>query len=145
VKKLKFKLLCGLTLYAASACVQARAEVVMPLTIDKVDTYRAQGVLIRVIEYNTELVPKVRFEMIKPIKRNLMDFKNVTAIMLDKKAFEFSRSAAVSIDSIEVGDADIKFVVEYFLRKGPSFIAQCILPIGASKFGEIICVRKREE
>jgi hypothetical protein len=82
--------------------------------------------------------------MIKPIKRSLMDFKEINNITINKRKFEFSESAAGSVNSTKIENNSVQISFEYILAKGGPFIANCVIPILPSKFGEMVCERENE-
>jgi hypothetical protein len=126
-------------------CSYTQAEVIIPLSIDKIETQRAKDNLVRVIQYNMAIKQEFRIEMIKPIEQTLLDLKNINRFKINKREFIFSESEAIFVNSTTIEENAVKVKFEYYIPKATPFIANCVIPILPSKFGKMACERENDE
>ena len=109
----------------------------IPLSISTVASYRVDEKLVRIIEYNTALVPRLEIELIKVPGRVLLAKLVVDRIRVNHEGknllLDFEQSAGVGIDSVMVdkNKKQIRFNVEYFLLEDipvVTFLARATLP-----------------
>jgi len=114
----------------ASVAVFAQTKLDIPLQVESVTSKRVNDGLIRVILYNTEVLPRLDVELIRAPNRTYLDRQVVTAITVNKKLVVFDTLGSVFIEDISILDTMIRFRVDYEIsgRRGEmSAICQVVI------------------
>ena len=117
----------------------------IPMAVDNVITERVGKQLVRIIQYNTEMVQKFSVELIKPPKMALLQRLDVTEIQLEQsgqmKPLKFSGSAGVYISAVKIEKDSVVFKVEHFGtgHTGGSTVSDCAILIEPNRLGNPVC------
>jgi len=126
-------------LFVAANCTASQKEDI-PLSIDHVETYRVADSLVRVIAYNTELLPRITIELIQTPDVKLLQKLVIEKITIGKEELAFKKSTSVSIDNITVENGVVNFSVEYYFSGGRPFItAACQVDANNNKLSPLTC------
>jgi len=123
-------------------CCQAQTGVVLPFSIDTVETYRIGEQLIRVVRYNMEVKPELRLEVINPIERSLQQAVSIKAFTLDGRVYDFVKSDGVFVESVDVSEKQVKIVFEYNIPKSKALLAECVVPILSGRLDVMACTKR---
>ena len=124
-------------------CLRARAEIVIPLSVDSLTTHRAKDVLVRFIQYNIDEA-ELRLETVRPIHHELLDFVDIKSFKVDGRTYVFEKCDALSTKSLQLEGEAVQVEFECFLPRGGTAVAACTVPIEGTKFGKMACERKDE-
>ena len=131
-----------LILFAAfinTYCTAATKEDI-PLSVDHVETTRVDDSLVRVIEYNTELLPRITIELIQTPEVKLLQKHVIDKITIGKEDLVFKKSTGLSIDNVAIDNGVVKFTVEYYFAGGRPFItAACQVDANNNKLKPLSC------
>ncbi|WP_347330535.1 hypothetical protein [Marinimicrobium locisalis] len=126
-------LLFLLSVLLLSSCSMAEMpeadDAFLPLSIDQVETYRVEDLLLRLIKHNMEIEPRFELELIKPGGRKGVDRREVTSITLDGKTLSFTESAGVYVESMGANNEGATLVLEYFHLQGSAVMIECTFPV----------------
>ena len=136
------KILIGFALIFTS-CMQLKADEVIPLSVDSIETQRAKDVLVRIIQYNSDKA-ELRLETIRPIRQELLDFVDIKSFTVNGRTYEFAKCDAFVVNSVQVESELVRVEFECFVPKAVAVVAACSVPIEGSKFGKMACERKEE-
>ena len=136
------KILIGFALIFTS-CMQLKADEIIPLSVDSIETQRAKDVLVRIIQYNSDKA-ELRLETIRPIRQELLDFVDIKSFTVNGRTYEFAKCDAFVVNSVQVESELVRVEFECFVPKAVAVVAACRVPIEGSKFGKMGCERKEE-
>jgi hypothetical protein len=119
------------------------ADMVIPLSVDSVETQRAKDVLVRIIQYNTDKA-ELRLETVRPIQHELLDAVDIKSFTVNDRTYEFAKCDELVVNSVEVEQEAVQVEFECFVPKAVAVVANCTLPIQAQKFGKMSCIRKED-
>ncbi len=127
------------------SCVNATSlQSSMPLSINDIHVERVRNEIIRVIKYNTSILPRIDIERIATPKLKLLELKVIDSITLttgEKLPFNDEISGVFS-NKITIKDTTIHIPFEYFPARGDSFLVDCKIEIEETRFSPMNCVRK---
>jgi hypothetical protein len=126
-----------------SACAFAVTDIIVPMSIDSVETKRAKDVLVRIIQYNTDK-SELRLESIKPIKHELLDVIDIKSFTVNGRSYEFSACDELAVNSVAVEQNQVLVEFECFVPKATAVIANCAVPIQNEKFAAMRCTRQND-
>lgn len=130
-------------IFALTSCMHVGADVVIPLSVFSVETYRARDVLVRIIQYNSDKA-ELRLETIRPIRQELLDFVDIKSFTVNGRSYEFGKCDAFVVNSVTVEQESVHVEFECFVPKAVAVVANCDFPIEGEKFGKMACERKEE-
>ena len=148
-----YSILLFILLTACAACPEKRkpspldsqpASSIAP-SVDRVETYRVDESLIRIIEHNLEVgpvetTPLLEIERFKTPEVKLAEVIRVNNIKVGKKTFDFQDTAGVFIETLDLNDDTIVFTVEFFYRRsGGSEMIKCKVSSNNNKLGPLNC------
>lgn len=136
------KILIGFALIFTS-CMQLKADELIPLSVDSIETQRAKDVLVRIIQYNSDKA-ELRLETIRPIRQELLDFVDIKSFTVNGRTYEFAKCDAFVVNSVTVEQESVQVEFECFVPKAVAVVANCELLIEGEKFGKMTCERKEE-
>jgi hypothetical protein len=136
------KILIGFALIL-TACIQVKADEVIPLSVDSIETQRAKDVLVRIIQYNSDKA-ELRLETIRPIRQELLDFVDIKSFTVNGRTYEFAECDAFAVNLVQVESELVQVEFECFVPKAVAVVAACRLPIDGLKFGKMACERKEQ-
>ena len=129
--------------FILTACMHVEADMVIPLSVDSVETHRAKDVLVRVIQYNTDKA-ELRLEAVRPIQHELLDSIDIKSFTLGERTYEFTKCDELVVNSVAVEAASVQVEFECFVPKAAAVVAACTVPIDGLKFAKMVCERKEE-
>ncbi len=117
---------------------------VIPVQISDVKTRLIKNEhLIRIIEFNTEMEPKLVFERLsRPVKK-VLEKRVIEKVKLGNRVIRFKDSAAMGFESVDVDNNKIIFSVYYAYpgKGGGSVDFDCHVQVG-NRFSEPVCHEK---
>jgi len=136
--------------YFISACVlmigvnlvfASNESPTIPLSIDDVKTQLINKNLIRIIQYNTEVEPKLVIERLARPRLKVIEKLVIKKVKVGDRNIDFEDTAGVFVESIKVIKNDIKFSVYFvFSGKGGGAIDfDCIVKVNNDKFSKPKC------
>ena len=132
-------LLLFFTAFAVTNCTVTPKEDI-PLSVDQVETYRVADSLVRVIVYNTELLPQITIELIQSPEVKLVQKRVIDKISINNEELVFKKSTNVSFDNVAVDNGVVNFTVEYYFSGGRPFItASCRVDANNNKLAPLVC------
>lgn len=111
----------------------------VPLSVDKVETYRVAENLIRVVRHNMELMPKIDLEMLSTPSVELVDAVSIHAITVDGEMLDFAESNGVFIEGVQAQDSTITIELDYYYADGGSDLITCLIAVKQDSFGKPRC------
>jgi hypothetical protein len=123
--------------------MQVKADEVIPLVVDSIETQRAKDVLVRIIQYNSDKA-ELRLESIRPIRQELLDFVDIKSFTVNGRTYEFAKCDAFVVNSVQVESELVRVEFECFVPKAVAVVAACTVPITGTKLGKMACERKEQ-
>ena len=113
----------------------------IPLSIDDVKTQLINKKLIRIIQYNTEVEPKLVIERLARPRLKVIEKLVVKKVKVGDRNINFEDSAGIFVESIKVIENNIKFSVYFvFSGKGGGAIDfDCTVKVNDDKFSKPKC------
>lgn len=123
------------------ACTaSSNEEINIPLFIDEITSSRIDQGLVRVILFNTEVVPRMYIELIQAPHRTLLDRKVIKNINLNGQTLDFDTAGSVFIEGINIHDNMINFKVYYQYEGRPQELAaSCLVSSSEKKLRDPVC------
>lgn len=115
------------------------ADSSLPSSVDRVETFRVNEQLVRVIVHNMELQPKLGLELMATPSGKLLDSTTLTQTKINGELLDFAQSSGVFVESVEAADSGVKVTFDYFYLRGGSAIITCYLAVQTGYFGEPDC------
>lgn len=130
-------LVAGVNLVFAS-----NEEPTIPVSISEVKTQLIDKNLIRIIQYNTEVEPKLVIERLSRPRLNVIEKLVIKKVKVGNRKIDFEDTAGVFVESIKVIKNNIKFSVYFvFSGKGGGAIDfDCIVKVNNDKFSRPKCI-----
>ncbi|EGQ7966468.1 hypothetical protein ABRZ79_01750 [Vibrio vulnificus] len=114
----------------------------LPVSIDRVETYRINGFLIRVVKHNMEVKPLLEIDKISTPEFRVIDSIEIRSVFIENKEFKFNSSSGVFIESISSRNSELLFSLEYFYLVGGSDYIDCAISINTSSMSPPTCIYK---
>lgn len=114
----------------------------IPLAVDSVRTDRVDDSLVRIIQYNMEMLPKIEFELLSTPDVLLVNKLVVDKVKVGNEMIDFTRSAGVSVSDVELNNGVIHFAVDYFYpgSSGGEINFSCMIDVKGNKLASPVCV-----
>lgn len=142
----KIALLYFVVLFSGSACAEKSISEI-PLSVDSVQTHRVNKSLIRIIQHNMEMLPRLEIQRLSTPDVKLAEKLVIEKIKLKSQMIDFSDSSGTFIDSLVLENGVIKFSIEhsYSGASGGEIFLDCTLDVKGNKFSQPVCVEKEGE
>ncbi|ARU59245.1 hypothetical protein OLMES_5261 [Oleiphilus messinensis] len=114
---------------------------VIPVSINSVETHQISENLVRIIQYNMELEPKLDIEMFTAPGMDFKQLQSIQEIDLGKEKINFANSSGTYIEGISVEDTMIHFDIDHYYLEGGSIAISCQIKV-AQEIGTPKCVEK---
>ncbi|ENT6844707.1 hypothetical protein ACFD7L_004548 [Vibrio vulnificus] len=114
----------------------------LPVSIDRVETYRINGFLIRIVKHNMEVEPLLEIDKITTPEFRIVDSLEITSVFIEDKELKFNLSSGVFIESISSRNNEVLFSLEYFYLDGGSDYIDCAISINTSSMSNPKCIYK---
>lgn len=139
----QLSLICFVFLLTGQACAE-KTSVDIPLSIDNIQTHRVDKSLIRIIQYNMELLPRLEIELLATPEIKLIQKLVVEKIKLKNQTIDFSDSSGSYIESLVLEDGVIKFSVEHSFSgaSGGEIFLDCAISVKGNKIFQPDCSEK---
>ncbi|WP_413114116.1 hypothetical protein [Thaumasiovibrio sp. DFM-14] len=99
----------------------------LPASIDKVETYRINDFLVRVIKHNMEVNPILEIDKIITPEFCVIDSIKINSVTVANEELSFNESSGVFVESISSKHNEILFSLEYFYLEGGSNYIDCAI------------------
>ncbi len=113
---------CCMLLFSFSA-----SSSVLPASIDKVQTYRVNDFLVRVVKHNMEVNPILEIDKISTPEFRVIDSLKIKSVIVGNEELIFNGSSGVFVESFSSKNSDIFFSLEYFYLEGGSNYIDCVV------------------
>jgi len=142
----KITLLYFMVLFSGSACAEKSISEI-PLSVDSVQTHRVNKNLIRIIQHNMEMLPRLEIQRLSTPDVKLVEKLVIEKIKLQNQVIDFSDSSGTFIDSLVLENGVIKFSIEhsYSGTSGGEIFLDCTLDVKGNQFSQPVCVEKEGE
>lgn len=121
--------------------VPTQAASNVPTSVNRIEAYRINGMLVRVIKHNMEIEAKIDFELLTTPDLTLLDSLSISQITLDGEQLDFAGSDGVFVEDIREQGSGVLVVFDYFYSGGGSDLIACYLGVEKSLFGGFSCNR----
>ncbi|MGR5150114.1 hypothetical protein ACQKP8_26660 [Photobacterium alginatilyticum] len=111
----------------------------IPSSINMVKTYRYEDNIIRIIKNNMEIKPEIEIEKFSTPDYKLVDNIVIDHVEVNGNMLGFQNVSGVFVESIDLVEDNIKFVLDYYFLHGRSEIIVCNLSVSSEVFGEPNC------
>ena len=138
----EMKLITYISLVLLSSCAAIAKPLDssgIPSSVNKIDTFRVNNNLVRVIKHNMELAPILEFELFHPPEMKQLDYLKIEGVTVSGRYYDFKKSEGVFIDSIELMGSTIDFKIDYYVPKGSEIIIECKLLVSEAKLSQATC------
>jgi len=128
-----------------SGCASAEISISeIPLSVDSVQTYRVNKSLIRIIQHNMEMSPRLEIQRLSTPGIKLVEELIIENIKLKNQMIDFSDSSGTYIESLVLANGVIKFSIEHFFSgsSGGEIFIDCTLDVKGNQFSQPVCVEK---
>lgn len=104
----------------------------LPASIDKVETYRINDFLVRVIKHNMEVNPILEIDKIITPEYKIVNSLKINSINVNDEALSFNESSGVFVESFSSKDDKVLFSLDYFHLDGGSNYIECVVSFSAN-------------
>jgi hypothetical protein len=104
----------------------------LPASIDKVETYRVNDFLVRVIKHNMEVNPILEIDKIITPEYKIVNSLKINSIIVNDDELKFNESSGVFVESFSSKDDNVLFSLDYFHLDGGSNYIECTFSFGAN-------------
>lgn len=111
----------------------------LPYSVDRVETFRVNEQLVRVIVHNMELEPRLDLELMAAPSGKLLDSTTVTKIQVNGELLDFAQSSGVFVEGVEAADSGVQVTFDYFYLQGGSNLIKCYVVVQTGSIGEPEC------
>jgi len=100
---------------------------VLPASIDKVETYRVNDFLVRVVKHNMEVNPILEIDTISTPEFIVTDSIKIKSVTVGNEELIFNGSSGVFVESFSLKNHEVFFSLEYFYLDGGSNYVDCVV------------------
>ena len=114
----------------------------IPVSINEVKTQLIDKNLIRIIQYNTEVEPKLVIERLSRPRLNVLEKLVIKKVKVGNRKIDFEDTAGVFVESLKIVDNKIIFPVYFvFSGKGGGAIDfDCTVKVNDDTFSKPKCI-----
>lgn len=113
----------------------------VPLNVVGVERHVVNNSLIRIIQFNTEELPKFVIERLSRPSVRVLEKLVVTKLKIGDRVLDFNDTAGVFIEDIKTDKASVKFSIHFVYpgKGGSSVDLQCSVEVGNKMLHEPTC------
>lgn len=137
-----FLLLSGQACADKHSTEQSLAQI--PLSVDSVETHRVDKSLIRIIQYNMELNPRLEIERLTTPDVTLAQKVIIEKIKLKNETIDFKDSSGTYIESLNLKKGIISFTIEHSYPdiSGGEIFLECQINVKDNNIAHPVCAEK---
>ncbi len=113
----------------------------VPTSVTGVELKRVNKSLVRVIQHNMEINPKLEIERLNTPSLDVVDYLALTSLTVNGETFAFSDSQGVFIESLSITKTAVEVTLDFYFPQGGSAMIHCAVDIQADKFKALPCQR----
>lgn len=132
-------LILSLVIISCTATAQTKQSSGVPLSINKIETYRIKNQVVRIIKHNMEINPKIELELIKTPELTIQDYLVIASVKTPNREYIFKKSDGVFVEALDVDGDEIQITFEYYVPKGSTIALNCKIIVSEKAFEPTQC------